>query len=481
MHLSPATYGGLAALLATLCASTHGQSSTRRILSDAGSQGLIAPLVRAGHNGGATSEDGSKGGPLLVCYFQPTKYFLPSKVPPDVCTHIIYAFGDISTTGPTLADPTPFQKWAWATLTALRQKNPSLKVMLSLQKGFPGVVGPDEGKMKQFAANCVAYLRQYSLDGLDLDWEPYPPSSDKGPFALLFQLLRTAIAQDAQSSGLPALLLSLALPNNHVSAQQGFDIPTISSAVDFGTVMAYDFHVYSLKDNVTGYNSPLLTPPGDYKYLSSAAMTQFYLSQGMSPSKLLLGIPTYGRSWKLASAASHGYRAPAVGKGSPGPHRNLTGVYTYPDACIALQQGATSVYNVSFGGLYLYKDVAWVAYEDVTTVTQKSQWARQTGLGGVGVWSMTLDDIDGVCGAGPLPLLTALKKGLLGGAGTVGQDRLHDGSRPPPLALPRAEWTAQPGAGHPAGSDDTLRFVPWLDAGRLQRQAVPEYRVRNAE
>ena len=37
----------------------------------------------------------------------------------------------------------------------------------------------------------------------------------------------------------------------------------------------------------------------------------------------------------------------------------------------------------------------------------------KTGLGGVGVWAMHLDDTDGVCGAGSLPLIAAMKRTLL--------------------------------------------------------------------
>jgi hypothetical protein len=42
----------------------------------------------------------------------------------------------------------------------------------------------------------------------------------------------------------------------------------------------------------------------------------------------------------------------------------------------------------------------------------QSAWARQNGLGGCGVWALHLDDLDGVCGAGSLPLINTLKKSL---------------------------------------------------------------------
>lgn len=42
----------------------------------------------------------------------------------------------------------------------------------------------------------------------------------------------------------------------------------------------------------------------------------------------------------------------------------------------------------------------------------QSEWAMKTGLGGMGVWALDLDDIDGVCGEGPLPLIAAMKRAV---------------------------------------------------------------------
>ena len=87
----------------------------------------------------------------MVCYYTPTRYFLPSRVPSDACTHLIYAFGNLSSgsSGPNITAPTQGQASAWVTLTSLRRQNPQLKVLLSLQEGFSSVVGPDTGKMQQ--------------------------------------------------------------------------------------------------------------------------------------------------------------------------------------------------------------------------------------------------------------------------------------------------------------------------------------------
>ena len=51
----------------------------------------------------------------------------------------------------------------------------------------------------------------------------------------------------------------------------------------------------------------------------------------MPATKIMMGFPTYGRTYKLANPNQFGLHAPAVGHGDPGPIRKLRGVYSYQD------------------------------------------------------------------------------------------------------------------------------------------------------
>ena len=99
----------------------------------------------------SSNNNDNDDGPMLVCYYTPVHYFLPSKVPSNACTHLIYAFGSISmgSSGPNISAPTQGEAATWVTLTSLRRQNPQLKVLLSLQMGFSAVVGPNAGRMQQ--------------------------------------------------------------------------------------------------------------------------------------------------------------------------------------------------------------------------------------------------------------------------------------------------------------------------------------------
>lgn len=57
---------------------------------------------------------------------------------------------------------------------------------------------------------------------------------------------------------------------------------------------------------------------------------------------------------------------------------------------------------------YAFLNDQWIGYDDVKSVTIKSNYALDAGLGGVMVWSVETDDFRGSCGNGEYPLLAAI-------------------------------------------------------------------------
>lgn len=54
-----------------------------------------------------------------------------------------------------------------------------------------------------------------------------------------------------------------------------------------------------------------------------------WLQKGTPASKLMLGMPAYGRSFTLASSSDSGVGAPATGPGAPGPYTKEKGILVY--------------------------------------------------------------------------------------------------------------------------------------------------------
>ncbi|XP_067649401.1 acidic mammalian chitinase-like isoform X2 [Haliotis asinina] len=350
------------------------------------------------------------GSKTFVCYYQPSARVPIASIPANLCTHVTYAFAEASKNGISPAHTTDLAKYA--EMVALKKVNPNLKVLVSLQNGFPAIVDGGVTVMETFANGAVSFLRKLRLDGVDFDWE-FPSKAQKAGYMKLISIFRKAISDEAKLNGAASLLLTMALANNKYIAGWAYDMSVLTQNIDFATVMTYDFHVFNAKhDNVTGYNSPLVAPKGESTYLSTVGMLTFYIKAGLERSKILMGVPTYGRSYILADNSNHGLHAPAVARGAPGPAIHVHGVYIYQGICMALKSGATRVWDGAAGVPYLYHDTAWVSYDDEQSVMGKCKWAVASNLGGIGVWSLTLDDITGTCTGESFPLLRTIKSCL---------------------------------------------------------------------
>lgn len=65
--------------------------------------------------------------------------------------------------------------------------------------------------------------------------------------------------------------------------------------------MTYDYHSYQWYFPLTGPNSPLYSArseSGFFQSLNVNASIQYWISKGMPKEKILLGMPTYGHSFR---------------------------------------------------------------------------------------------------------------------------------------------------------------------------------------
>ena len=93
-----------------------------------------------------------------------------------------------------------------------------------------------------------------------------------------------------------------------------------------------------------------------YIFNSQLYSAQYWVSQGCPREKLVIGLPTYGRSWTLAGA-EHGINAPAVSGGDRGPVSNESGFLAYNEICQFIKYLGWSKEYVPYmkTGPYAYK------------------------------------------------------------------------------------------------------------------------------
>ncbi|BET02278.1 chitinase [Nesidiocoris tenuis] len=342
--------------------------------------------------------------------------FEPADLQPDLCTHVIYAFATLNNHKLDAATGTEDQ---YSKIIALREKNPNLKVLLAIggwafgSTPFKELTG-NVFRMNQFVYEAIEFLREYKFNGLDVDWE-YPRGvDDRASYVNLLRELRTAFEGEAKTSGQPRLLLTAAVPASFEAIAAGYDVPEIAKYLDFINVMTYDFH--GQWERQVGHNSPLypLESATSYqKKLTVDYSAREWVKQGAPKEKLMIGMPTYGRSFTLVDETKFDIGAPASGGGKPGNYTAESGFAAYYEICDFLHEDNTTlVWDNEQQVPFAYRGDQWVGFDDERSLKMKMEWLKEEGFGGIMIWSIDMDDFRGICGNGKFPLVNAMKAEL---------------------------------------------------------------------
>lgn len=374
------------------------------------------------------NEDGYK----LVCYYtnwsqyRPKKgKYLPENIDPFLCTHVIFAFGwikdgklssfeanDVSGDG---------KLGLYQRVVGLKAKNPKLKVMLAIGGWSFGTakfkqVAETRFSRQTFIFSAIPFLRKHNFDGLDVDWE-YPKASDRDNFVAYLKELHEAFAFEAEETGNERLLLSAAVPVGPDNVRGGYDVPMVSKYLDFINLMAYDFH--GKWEKQAGHNAPLFPPSSDSewrKQLSVSFAAKMWTRLGTPKEKLVIGMPTYGRSFTLSDSSQYIVNSPAKDGGKAGEYTREAGFLSYYEVCEMLIEGANYVWDDEMQVPYLVQGDQWVGFDDEKSIRNKMKWIQSNGYAGAMVWSIDMDDFNGtVCGSGvKYPLVGAMREELFG-------------------------------------------------------------------
>ena len=233
--------------------------------------------VKSGEEVVAASRDSK----VVVAYVTSWSEVMPD---PQYMTHINYAFGHVneSFNGVKIDNEERLRQ-----IVDLRKQKPELKVLLSIggwgSGRFSEMAANDEYR-RAFAKDCDRVVKEFDLDGIDIDWE-YPTSSmanisaspdDTENFTLLMKDIRAAIGDQKE--------LTLAT----VASAKYIDFKAILPFINFVNIMAYDMA------SAPKHHSALY-PSGHSGDITSDGAVTAHLKAGVPPSKLVMGMPFYGR------------------------------------------------------------------------------------------------------------------------------------------------------------------------------------------
>ncbi|KAK7091103.1 chitinase-3-like protein 1 [Littorina saxatilis] len=405
----------------------------------------------------------AQGSKKLFCYYSsdaqyrtgPGK-FLPENIDPTLCTHVIFAFFQPTDDGLGVKSVTP--EGLYEKTVALKQKNRNLKVLLAIggwligSKPFLPVI-KSQHSISTFARNVVKFLRAHGMDGMDMDWE-FPgvrgsTPADKPKFTMLLQKIQDEFKKEAARTGRDKLILTLATAAGSYYITEGYEPTEIVKHPDYLLLMTYNYH--GAWENVTGHHSTVWTSgkdTGPRLELSMQWTVDYWLSQGASRDKLILGLATYGMTFTLKNPSRNGILAPAYGGGRGAQYTNEYGIMAYYEVCENLaKHGWTKVWISDQQAPYAYGGDQWVGYDDPKSLKIKVEtMINGYRLAGAFVWSVEMDDFRGRCGGGVYPLLKAIIQSMDGGIATPvqrpGQPTFPPAlptqpSPPPPRVTPR--------------------------------------------
>lgn len=311
-----------------------------------------------------TPTPGPADGYVIVGYAYADSGPLPD---PSLLTHINFSFAKIDSDFETLTIRDR-KISRLRQIVALKNDKPGLKVLLSVGGWGAGnfsEMAADETHRKHFCQSCLKAVKEYGLDGIDLDWE-YPTSSSAGissspndtrNFTLLLKDLREELGPDR--------LITMA---SEASAHY-IDWSSALEYLDFVNVMSYDM------GRPPTHNAALY--PSAHTKMSCDEAVAKHFAKGVPYNKMTLGMAFFGRVDRNILQGDELDYNEIIG---------LTGFFKRWD-----EQAMVPYLTDAAGTMVL-------SYDDETSIGLKADYVKAKGLLGAMYWDIEADDADHTLG-----------------------------------------------------------------------------------
>ena len=344
-----------------------------------------------------------KGVKIMAYYFPNWGNFHPEALPLDKLTHIIFSFTEVIDNEMKFvndSDGLMLKK-----LVEEKRNHPQLKVMIACggwggSGGFSEMSRTAETREK-FVNSVVRFLKEYGLDGLDIDWEypgmpgignPYIPE-DKENFTALMQELRKGMDKIGKDQILTFAVAGWEEFFNHV------ELDKVMPSVTYMNVMSYD--LAGGDDPFTSHHTNLgwvkmediegtpaatkIREGGDStKPYSAEKIISYCMGKGVNPGQIVIGGAFFGKAWQGVPPENNGlYQL------NRGPWRERNSYATIREKREDAN-GFIRHWDPIAKAPFLYNpaDSIFVSYEDTVSIRLKTEYAINTGLGGIMFWSL---------------------------------------------------------------------------------------------
>lgn len=347
--------------------------------------------------------------------------FFPADMKFDSITHVHYAFFDVKSDCQvhSLDEWSDYQivypdlGMSWETpenqrggigaFRILRERHPHLKLAFSLggwtKSTFFSGCAKTAASRATLIQSSVDLLRSTEFDGIDIDWE-YPiccgestnqvDPSDWQNYLVLLREMRTAL-DNAFPNAHKELTIAMGMGPTVTGVAPRRELGEILDAVN---LMTYDYN--GAWANLIAHNAPLFPDPA---YEAAGGSPFFHVDWGVKqwlqdvpPSKLVLGLPAYGRAWGGDATFEYGTSATALqGTWEPG----MFSFWDLEASYINMNGWSRSWNDVSKVPYLVKPNEGFISYDDPESIAIKAKYAKSLGLAGI-MWWEASDDRNGV-------------------------------------------------------------------------------------
>jgi len=223
--------------------------------------------------------------------------------------------------------------------------------------------------------SLISLLNYRNADGVNIDFEGVSGSNRNDLTSFMTDL------SNQLKAAIPGATVTMATYS--VDWSNVFDLPALNNVVDQFIIMGYGY--YYSGSGTAGPTDPLYSGSiwSSYNLIRSI---DYYVDNGVTPSKLLIGLPYYGYEWETVSNA-----IPAATTGAFSSARmynyiknNTSGNYSTRQYDF---QSETPYYTYQIGGNWREAFVG-----DEYSLGKRYDIVKQLKIGGIGIWALGYDD-----------------------------------------------------------------------------------------
>jgi len=224
-------------------------------------------------------------------------------------------------------------------------------------------------------STLIQLVQQRNANGVNIDFEGVSTNQSQNLTDFIIELCTRFHTE------LPDSRVSIAIPA--VDWSNKFDVAAMNPYIDMFLIMAYEY--YWSGSDYAGPNCPKNNGQIWYPYDATRSVN-YYLSEGVSPEKLCLAVPYYGRKWKTEDSHPN---SEALESGTALSYATIK--RDYANYQLVWEDHSSTPYYTFQTNNNWYQ--CW--FDNAQSLGLKYDMVKMKNIGGIGIWALGYDGYNG--------------------------------------------------------------------------------------